>query len=33
MVARIQAAGKQQLDRWTERVLTAATPGDALSEE
>jgi hypothetical protein len=33
MVARIQAAGVQQLDRWTERVLTAATPGDALSEE
>jgi hypothetical protein len=33
MVARIQAAGKQELDRLTERVLSAATPADALSEE
>jgi hypothetical protein len=33
MVARIQAAGAQQLDRWAERVLSAATVGEVLSDD
>jgi predicted transposase YdaD len=31
-VARIQAADAQQIDRWTERVLSAATLGEVLAE-
>jgi predicted transposase YdaD len=33
MVARIQTASAQQLDRWTERVLMAATVGEALGDD